>query len=102
MSLRNPNSAYPNEIAAFIAAFFIARPFGRVPLDRMLVKLEVSRDAELFQPARVAQTWVYRTYDTKDSASRITHHGPGTPAPVSITGLALRPDQQPWIKGHGS
>jgi hypothetical protein len=50
--------AYPNEIAAFIAAFFIARPFGRVPLDRMLVKLEVSRGAELFQPARVAKTWV--------------------------------------------
>ena len=74
MSLRHLNSAYSNEIAAFIAAFFIARPFGRVPLDRMLVKLEVSRDAELFQPARVAQTWVYRTYDT--SGQCIGDHGP--------------------------
>jgi hypothetical protein len=30
LSLRHQNSAYPNEIAAFIAAFFIARGIVRV------------------------------------------------------------------------
>ena len=106
MSLRHPNSAYLNKIAAFIAAFFIARRIGQVPFGETLIKpqcRDVWGDPRL--PTVVKESGrraEFDTCDARDSASRAIVQSPGTPAPVSITRLDHPPDQQPWIRGHGS
>ena len=88
MSLRHPNSAYPNKIAAFIAAFFIARLIGRVPFGETPI---CSQCRDIWGDPRLptavkecGRRTEFDTYDASNDATRITQHGPGAPAPVSI------------------
>ena len=94
MPLRHLKSAEPNKIAAFIAAFFIARLIGRVPFGETLIRPQCSDvwgNPRLFASVKESgRRAEFDTYDASDSASRITHHGPGARAPVSMAGLDRR------------
>ena len=79
--LRHLKSDEPNKIAAFIAAFFTARPIGRIPLGETLFCPQCSDvwgdprlSSSVKESGRRAE---FDTYDASDSASLITHHGPG-------------------------
>ena len=82
------------KIVAFIAVFFIARRIGRVPFGETLIKPQC-RDVwgnprlptVVKESGRRAE---FDTYDAMNSASRITHHGPGARAAVSMAGLDRR------------
>ena len=79
MPIRHPKSSYPNKIAAFIAAFFIARLIGRVPFGQTLIRPQCSDvwgDPRL--PPAVKESGrraEFDTYDASESASR--PRGPG-------------------------
>ena len=94
LPLRHLKSAEPNKIAAFIAAFFIARLIGRVPFGETLIRPQCSDvwgNPRLFASVKESgRRAEFDTYDASDSASRITHHGPGARAPVSMAGLDRR------------
>ena len=94
MPLRHLKSAEPNKIAAFIAAFFIARLIGRVPFGETLICpqcRDVWGDPRL--PSVVKESGrrtEFDTYDASNDATRITHHGPGARAPVLMAKLGRR------------
>ena len=94
MQLGHLKSAELNKIAAFIAAFFIARLIGRVPFGETLICPQC-RDVwgHPRLPTAVKESGrrtEFDTYDARRSASRITHHGPGARAHVSMAGLGRR------------
>ena len=103
-------------IAAFIAAFFIARLIGRVPFGETLIcpqYRDVGGDPRL--PTAVMESGRRAGFDTCDAsndAPRITHQGPEARAPVSMAGLGRWrvwwhgsedevPEIRPW-RGFGS
>ena len=91
MPLMHLKSAELNKIAALIAAFFIARLIGRVPFGETLICpqcRDVWGDPKLSSAVKESgRRTEFDTYDASDCASRITHHGPGARAHVSIAKL---------------